>query len=156
MTLAGIASFTLILLLLITYHSAPHKKVTVVKDGHTFTHDLMNWRSRVLATSDVPESDGVGDGRERSCGVGVISGEALRGNGNNGGVGETKRSSLMTSTGATTGEAEVGIQFSVCKFENLGIMDNICRYSDCQSRVLSKRNVPSLTTECVPRRLRPN
>lgn len=39
----GVSPFTLILLfLLITHHSAPHKKVTVAKDGHTFTHDLMN------------------------------------------------------------------------------------------------------------------
>ena len=66
-TLAGIAPFRLILLfLLITPHSAPHKKVTVVKDGHTFTQDLMNWRSRALAALETPQSDEVGDGKERS------------------------------------------------------------------------------------------
>lgn len=66
-TLAGIVPFTLTLLfLLITHHSAPHKKVTVVKDGHAFTQDLMNWRSRALATSDAQRSDGVGSGKERS------------------------------------------------------------------------------------------
>lgn len=87
-TLTEITSFTLALLLLqITHHSAPHKKVTVVKDGHALAHDLMNWRSRALAASDAPELSGVGDGRERSCGVGVVSGETLRGNGNDEGVG---------------------------------------------------------------------
>jgi len=137
----GITSLTLTLLLLITHHSAPHKKVTVVKDGHTFAHDLMNWRSRALAASDALESGGVGDGRERSCGVGVVPGETLRGNGSNWGVGVVGlfgRSWLTVAKGTTTGEAEVGTQFSVCRFENLGIMDSICRYNNCRSRVLSK------------------
>ena len=67
MTLVCIASFTLtFLFLLITHHSAPHKKVTVVKDGHTFAQDFVNWRSRVLAASDAPQSDGAGSGKERS------------------------------------------------------------------------------------------
>ena len=66
-TLAGITPFTLTLLfLLITHHSVPHKKVTVVKDGHAFTQDLMNWRSRALAASDTSRSNGVGSGKERS------------------------------------------------------------------------------------------
>jgi len=39
----SIAPLMLILLFrLITHHSAPDKKVTVAKDGHTFTQDLMN------------------------------------------------------------------------------------------------------------------
>ena len=87
-TLVGITPFTLTLLfLLITHHSAPHKKVTVVKDGHTFAQDLMYWRSRALVASDAPQSDGVGSGKERSWGVGVVSGEPLRGNENNKGDG---------------------------------------------------------------------
>jgi len=66
-TLVGTTPFTLTLLfLLITHHSAPHMKVTVVKDGQAFTQDLMNWRSRTLAASDAPQSDGVGSGKERS------------------------------------------------------------------------------------------
>jgi len=66
-TLVGIALFTLTLLfLLITHHSAPHKKVTMVKDGHTFTQDLMNWRSRALAAFEAPQSNEVGDGKERN------------------------------------------------------------------------------------------
>jgi hypothetical protein len=55
-----------LLFLLITHHSAPHKKVTVVKDGHTFAQDLTNWRSRALAASDPPQSDRVGSGKESS------------------------------------------------------------------------------------------
>jgi len=54
-----------LLVLLITHHSAPHKKVTVVKDGHAFAQDLMNWRSRALAAPDAPQSNGDGSGKER-------------------------------------------------------------------------------------------
>jgi hypothetical protein len=71
----GIIPFMLTLLLrLITHHSAPHKKVTAVKDGHALTQDLINWRSRVLAASDAPQSDRLGSGKERSRGAGGISG----------------------------------------------------------------------------------
>ena len=38
------------------------------------------------------------------------------------------------------GEAEVGTQFSVCRFKNLGIMDSIFRYNDCRWRVFSTEN----------------
>jgi hypothetical protein len=64
-TPTGTPPFTLTLLLLITHHSAPHKNVTAVKDGHTFTQDLMNWRSRTLAASDA-RSDRIDGGKERS------------------------------------------------------------------------------------------
>ena len=74
----GVAFFMLILLfLLITHHSAPLKKVTEVNDGHTFTQDLMNWRSRALSASDAPQSDRVGSGKERSRGGGGVSGRLL-------------------------------------------------------------------------------
>ena len=152
-------SLTLTLLfLLITHHSAPHKKVTVVKYGHTLTHDLMNWRSRALTAPDAAQSDEVGGGKERSCGVGVVSGE-LRGDDKNKGVGVTRlaRTSLLTVVkGTAAREVETGRQFSVCKFENLGIIDSICRYRDYQSKLLNNGDVPGITTECVPRRLQPS
>lgn len=74
----GLVPFTLILrFLLITHHSAPHKKVTVVKDGHVFTQDLIKLRSRALAASEAPESEGVGKGKERSRDACAISGEHI-------------------------------------------------------------------------------
>lgn len=128
----------------------------MVKDGHTFTQDLMNWRSRALAASDKPQSDGVG-GKERSWGVGEETGELFRRNDDNEGVGVAgpfKRSWLMAAKDATMGETEAGTQFSVCRFENLGIKDSICRYKDYQPKVLS--NVNLFGIECVPLRPRPN
>lgn len=65
----------------------------------------MNWRSRALVASDARQSDEPPGGRERSCNVGVASGEFLGGNGNNKGAGAAK--------GTTVGETEVGTQFSV-------------------------------------------
>ena len=145
----GITSFApILLLLLMTHHSAPHKKVTVVKDWHTFIQDLMNWRSRALAASDARQSDGMRSGRERSCGVDMVSGEFLGGYDNNRGVGVVK--------GIIVGEAEAGTQFSVCRFENLGIIDSICRYKDYRLKGLSNGGGSVVATEYIPRHLWPN
>ena len=156
----GIEPFVLILLFrLNTHHSAPDKKVTVVKDGHAFIHDLMNWRSQALAESDEPWSDRVGSGKERSRGAGGDSGKLLWGNVNEkgGGVmGLAKRSWSTVVKGATLDEAETGTQFSVCKFENLGSMDSMCWYRICELVSFNKNIHQRAVTSCVPRRLWPN
>lgn len=78
--------------------------------------------------------------------MGVVSGEFLRGNDSKKGVGVTGligRSWLTVAKGTIKGEVEVGTQFRVCRFENLGIMDSICRYKDYQSKMLINKIIPA-------------
>lgn len=99
----------------------------------------MNCRSRALAAFDVPQSDGVGGGKERSRGVGVVSGELFEGNDNNKGAGGEfgRRSRLAVEKNPPVSETEAGTQFRVCRFENLGIIDSIFRYKVYQSKALN-------------------
>lgn len=149
----------ILLFRLITHHSAPHKKVTAIKDGHAFTQDLINWRSRVLVASDAPQSDGLGSGKERSRDAGGISGRLFCGNVNKCGGGVTglvKRSWSTVANDAIFDEAEVWTYFSVRRFENLGSMDSMCWYKVYQL-ALNNENIPQrVVASCVPRRQWPN
>jgi hypothetical protein len=72
----------------------------------------------------------------------VVSGEAFRGNENNkgGGVaGLVKTSWFVVAKDIALNEAEAGIQLSVCRLENLGIVDSICWYKVYKS--LDNENV---------------
>lgn len=63
-----------------------------------------------------------------------MSGELFRGNDNNKGVRAArlgKESWLTIAQDVAMDDTEAGTQFRVCRFENLGMIDSICRYKDC-------------------------
>jgi len=53
-------------------------------------------------------------------------------------VGLGGRSGLTVAKEVAMGETEVGMQFRVCRFENLGMIDNRWRYRDYKSKVLDR------------------
>lgn len=80
----------------------------------------------------------------------------FRGNDNNKGVGVAgfgRESGLTVVKEVVVGETEAGTQFRVCRFENLGMIDNICRYRDYQPKALNKENNPNTVMKHVPRRV---